>query len=273
VPSLARQAAPLAAVARLLHEHGLPTGRLETWKDGSNLLVRPVPAPVIVRIATFTGRVRGDPTPYLAREVALVSWLHARGAPVMGPPDVMPPGPFLLDGWGMAAFRFEDHRGAVPSPRDTLGALDDLHAAMAGYPGALPVLGPATGDLDLALAFAERSGILPADRTAGLRAERDRLVAALLTHDPDLRPQHGDAFPRNTVVSERGIVWIDFEDACLGSRLWDLGTLALWTGDDGVRAEAEHRHGADAVATAMALRRVQGTVWNALHRARVDRGW
>ena len=127
--SLDRHAAAFGAVRTLLAAHGLPGDRLETWKDGSNLLVRPVPAPVILRVATFTGRIRRDPMPYLEREVALVTWLASRGAPVMAPADVMPPGPFLVDGWGIAAWRFMDHRPGVdararrrPSRRSTSSA-------------------------------------------------------------------------------------------------------------------------------------------------------
>ena len=40
--SLDRHAATFGAVRSLLAAHGLPGDRLETWKDGSNLLVRPV---------------------------------------------------------------------------------------------------------------------------------------------------------------------------------------------------------------------------------------
>ena len=68
--ALDRHASAIEAVRRLLSAHGLPADRLECWKDGSNLLLRPVPAPVILRVATFTGRIRRDPMPYLEREVA-----------------------------------------------------------------------------------------------------------------------------------------------------------------------------------------------------------
>src|SRR5689334_9073595 len=162
--TLDRHSHAYAAVRSLLEEHGIRADRLETWKDGSNLLVRPVPAPVILRVATFTGRVRGDPMPYLEREVALVSWLAERGAPVMPPADVMPPGPFRVDGWGIAAFGFVRHApGAVPTPDATLAALDELRAVIREYPGPLPAYGPAAGDLDRALGFPLEAGILTRD--------------------------------------------------------------------------------------------------------------
>jgi hypothetical protein len=273
--ALDRHAAAFGAVRTLLAAHGIPGDRLETWKDGSNLLVRPVPAPLILRVATFTGRIRRDPMPYLDREVALVSWLAARGAPVMAPADVMPAGPFLVDGWGIAAWRFVDHRpGVIPDPVETLAALDELRAVMRGYPGELPVYGPAAADLDLALDHALETGILGPAAVEVMRRRRDLLLARVRALDPALEPQHGDAFPRNTVTSRAGsVTWIDLEDACLASPSWDLAVLVRYTGDPTVRAAAEARVGRAVLDTAIALRGVQGEVWNALHDARVARGW
>lgn len=265
---------PLAAVARLATRYGLPADRLDVMKDGSNLLVHLAPAPVVLRVTTFTARIRGNPLPYLEREVALVSWLAAAGAPVMAPADVMPPGPHVVNGWAMAAWRFVAHEpGVVPSAAATLGALDELHAVMRGYPGELPLLGPATSDLDLALRFALAEQILGTAAVAELTTRRDALVDELLVMDGTRHAQHGDAFPRNTLVTSGGIVWIDFEDACLGSPLWDLATLVRSAPDDALRREIARRHGEDRLAIAIALRQVQVDVWQALHDARAARGW
>jgi hypothetical protein len=273
--SIDRHATAYRAVRTLLAAHGLPGDRLETWKDGSNLLVRPHGAPVILRVATFTGRVRRDPMPYLEREVALVTWLASRDAPVMPPADAMPPGPFRVDGVGIAAWRFVDHRpGVIASPTAALAALDRLRAVLREYPGELPAYGPVTGDLDLALAFALEAGILAPSSVDDVRRRRDVLLSRLRALDPALEPQHGDAFPRNTVTDLAGTVtWIDLEDACRASPAWDLAVLVRHTGDAGVRAAAEARVGRDVLDTAIALRGVQGEVWNALHDARVARGW
>lgn len=273
--ALDRHAGAFAAVRTLLAAHGLPGDRLETWKDGSNLLVRPVPAPVILRVATFTGRIRRDPMPYLAREVELVTWLASRDAPVMAPSDVMPPGPFLVDGWGIAAWRFVDHQpGVIPSPMPTLMALDQLRAVLRGYPNELPAYGPAAADLDLALDYAQEAAILGAAAVEAVRRRRDVLLSRLRALDPTIEPQHGDAFPRNTVTTPAGrVTWIDLEDACLASPSWDLAVLVRHTGDPAVHGAAEARVGREVLDTAIALRGIQGEVWNALHDARVARGW
>jgi Ser/Thr protein kinase RdoA (MazF antagonist) len=138
----------------------------------------------------------------------------------------------------------------------------------------LPLLGPATDDLDRALAFAVDEAILPAAEAAALRGRRDALVRRLLAADAALVPQHGDAFPRNTVVGRDGrVTWIDLEDACLGSRAWDYAVLARSTDDPGVRAAALAAVGHEAFDVATELRVIQAGVWAALHDARLARGW
>ena len=76
---------PLEAAAALADEHRLRYDEVEVLKHGSNLLVRLAPAPVVLRIATFTALIRDDPLPYLEREVSLVSYLASVGASVMRP--------------------------------------------------------------------------------------------------------------------------------------------------------------------------------------------
>jgi hypothetical protein len=265
----------LSAARRLADEHGLPVDRLVVLKDGSNLLVHVGRTPVVLRAATLTAHVRGDPVPCLARERDLVGWLASVGAPVMRPSAELPPGPHLVDGWAISAWTYVDHvAGAVPTTAETLGALDVLHDAMRGYPGELPLLGPMRDDLDAACAFAVDQGILPAGHVDDIRSRRDRLVEELLAADPDIVPQHGDAFPRNALLTPNGIVWIDFEDCCAGPRLWDLGTMLRQApSDERVTAEIVRRYGREAVEVAIALRSLQLEVWSALHEARVERGW
>src|SRR6185436_9725131 len=129
-------------------------------------------------------------------------------------------------------------------------------------------------DLDLAFGYALDAGILDAAAVDALRGRRDTLLARLRALDPTLEPQHGDAFPRNTVVDRAGqVTWIDLEDACLASAAWDLAVLARSTGDAAVRAAAEARVSREVLDTAIALRVVQADVWNTLHDARLARGW
>jgi RimJ/RimL family protein N-acetyltransferase len=264
---------PIDAAVALGRAHGLEVDEPRILKDGSNVVVQLAPAPVVVRVATFTARIRHDPRPWLEREATLVQALAEDGAAVMGPSPLVPVGPHEIDGWWMTAWALVEHDpGAVPAPMDALRALDRLHAAIAALAPMpeLPLLVPAVDDLDLAIAFARDAGLLSDDRSARLATERDVALADLLAETSDRRPLHGDAFPRNSLVGRRGIVWIDLEDCCSGPAAWDDATLLRRTRDPDVERVLVGRYGRPALDAAIRLRGVQEEVWTILHDARRD---
>jgi hypothetical protein len=265
---------PLEAAAALAAEHRVRFDDLVILKDGSNLSVHLAPAPVVLRVATFTARIRREPLIWLQREVDLVTWLADVGASVMAPSDLVPVGPHVVGGWAITAWRYVDHRpGIVPDGQATLQALDELHEVLRGYPGALPLLNPAGDDLDRAIAFGLGQELLSAAQVEDLRVRRDAAFAELVAISSDRQALHGDAFPRNSLVTERGVVWIDFEDCCSGPVIWDHATLLRRiddnsTGNRAAAARIRARHGDDALRAALVVRGLQEEVWNLLHDAR-----
>ena len=262
---------PLAAVARLAATHRVRFDELIVLKDGSNLVVHLAPAPVVVRVATFTALIRLDPLPWLEREARLVSYLASIGAAVMSPSDLLPVGPHVVGGWAMSAWRYVDHRpGETPDDRSALAALDELHEAMRGYTGELPLLNPAADDLDRAIAFAVGQGLFSPDQADDIRGRRDGRFAEVVAAASDRQALHGDAFARNSLVTDAGIVWIDFEDCCSGPLVWDHAILYRRLEDEAVAAIIRRRHPPDALEAAVALRTLQADVWTVLHDARAD---
>jgi len=262
---------PLAAALALGRAHGIVSEEPVVLKDGSNVVVHLAPAPVVVRVATLTARIRRDPTPWLEREVALVTALAAAGAAVMRPSSLISPGPHAVDGWQMTAWAYLDHvPGAAPDAGATLVALDELHRVMATLtdPPGMPLLVPATVDLDVATAFAVRCGLLEAGRATALLADRDATLAEVLAETADRGPLHGDAFPRNSLMTPHGIVWIDLEDCCSGPVVWDDATLLRRTKDPEVERVFLARHGRALLDAAIWLRGLQEEVWNLIHDAR-----
>jgi hypothetical protein len=262
---------PLAAALSLGRSHAIVSEDPVVLKDGSNVVVHLAPAPVVVRVATLTARIRGDPKPWLEREVALVTALAAAGAAVMRPSQLVPPGPHVVDGWQMTAWEYLDHEpGAAPDAGATLIALDELHRVMAALsdPPPLPLLVPATVDLDVATAFAVRSGLLDESRAAELIADRDATLTEVIARTTDRGVLHGDAFPRNSLLTPRGIVWIDLEDCCSGPVVWDDATLLRRTRDPDVERAFVARHGRSLLDAAIRLRGLQEEVWNLIHDAR-----
>ncbi len=272
-PTVTGHGSPVDAALAFAAAHGLETAAPRVLKDGSNVVVHLAPSPVVVRVATFTARIRHDPRPWLEREVALVTALADAGGPVMAPSPLVPPGPHAVDGWWLTAWAFVDHDPAdAPDPVTALATLDRLHAAIAALPSppALPLLVPAVDDLDLALAFAQDTGLLSTARAGRLAAARDIALTDLLAETSDRGLLHGDAFPRNSLIGPAGIVWIDLEDCCSGPRVWDDATLLRRTRDPDVERVVVDRHGRAAVDAAFRLRGVQEEVWTILHDARRD---
>jgi hypothetical protein len=262
---------PLDAAVALGRQHGIRVDEAHVLKDGSNLLVHLRPAPVVIRVATFTAWVRTDPVPYLRREVELTRALTDAGAPVAPASELLPPGPHVVDGWAMSATAFVEHEpGVVPSGQATLVALDELHRYLRRQAVHLPLLGPARDDLDLAWAALVRAGLLADAAVVVRRGERDRLVEELLAAAPEIQPLHGDAFPRNSLLGPGGVVWIDFEDACTGPVAWDHAVLIRQGRAPDLEPILRERDGDRAIDAAMALRGLQGEAWSLLHEARAS---
>jgi Ser/Thr protein kinase RdoA (MazF antagonist) len=172
---------------------------------------------------------------------------------------------------GRCARGYVDHHvGVVPDGSSTFAALDELHEALGGYPGELPLLNPAADDLDRAIAFGAGQGLLSPAQAEDTRSRRDSLFVALTAAAPDRQALHGDAFPKNSLVTDRGIVWIDFEDCCSGPVIWDHATLLRRVDDDAIAATIRLRHGPDALQLALDLRGLQEEVWTVLHDARQE---
>jgi hypothetical protein len=259
---------PMDAAIALGTRFGLTPLRPTVLKDGSNLIVRLDPHPVVVRVATVTAWARVDPRPYLEREVRLATALVDAGAHVVPPSPLIPPGPHEVVGWWMTAVAAVEHDDVVPSATDCLVALDRLHEILRGLELDLPFLGPAIDDLELVWVALRRAGLIDQPAVDRRRRQRDRLVADLVAEDPRRQPLHGDAFPRNSLVTSGGIAWIDFEDACLGPVAWDHAVMIRQGGDPTIEPGLRRRDGDAAIDAALALRALQAEAWTLVHDLR-----
>jgi Ser/Thr protein kinase RdoA (MazF antagonist) len=231
------------------------------------------------RTDLLPGQLSGNPW-RLVNELALASWLAARGAPVVppaGPGDALPAGPHHVDGLTLTIWR---RAGPVPPPIATPECfgqvLAELHAVAAGYPDAarLAPLGPAVADLAPVVGVLEREGVLPAALLDRLR-EACRDVAAELLDGADRSgwlALHGDAHPRNLLALDGRMVWNDLEDCCFGPVEWDLATmlsmLALTDPAGAAGSAALRAYGRDAADPALLPylrgRTLERAVWTAV---------
>lgn len=192
------------------------------------------PAPVVARVPTLTARVRRPIEAWLERELAVVSYLVARGAPVVPPSSVLPPGPHHHDGLAMTFWHYvEPDASRTVTVAETGRMLGELHAVLREYPGELPLLAPPLEDIPSCLEMLDRDNVnaIDAGDISMLRAAHDRIAPRLRALGGPLQPVHGDAHIGNIIPTAQGLLWNDFEDVSLGPVAWDLYSLAMCGAD------------------------------------------
>jgi hypothetical protein len=210
--------AGVAAAIAMGDRFGLPTGAPTVLHFKSNVLVRL--GPVVARVPGTTRFARPDPAGWLARDVALSKHLTERDVLVVSPTTDPPAGPHFANGLPVTLWHYTPHEpGDTLSPREVATSLARVHAALAGYPGELPELGP-VHDLRVLL---DRHGHAMGGAAPRLREELERVAAALPADEP--RPLHGDAHRGNVIATAAGPCWLDFEDTWRGPLGWDLAVL------------------------------------------------
>ena len=171
-----------------------------------------------------------DAAERLSRELAVARYLTEKGAPVGPPSAIIPAGPYFRDKFGMTLWQFVPH---TPVDEDNpahvtaaAAALSHVHRMLADYPGWLPSF---RTKIDKCRLLLEGRSSLPsladADREFLLTAY-DRIIRAMDSLPIELVPIHGDAGLHNVLMAAAGARYIDFEDASLGPREWDVGCFS-----------------------------------------------
>jgi hypothetical protein len=211
------------------------------------------PAPVVARVATSMPKLRRPISAWLEREIAVTTYLSEMGAPVVEPSRELPPGPHERDGfWTSFWTHVEPDPYRTPTTDDCSAMLVDLHAALRSYPSDLPILG--ADDIPRGLELLEKIGDVLGKADANLlRAAAERLCPLWEAPGGEVQPLHGDVHPGNLISTrDGGLVWIDFEDVCLGPVEWDLATIM----DPGAVA-MHHRPDPELLARCTELRALQ----------------
>lgn len=242
----------LRAAEQVAEAHGIHVSAAEVVADGSNLLVHLGPAPLLARVATTTALLRRPVSEWLGRDVSVAAYLHAQGAAVVPPTDLMPPGPHRYDGYTLSFWQWVEHDQAAVATTEEAGVmLRDLHQAMAGYQppgrqGELPLL-EIFNEITRWLRFLETRRVLSGGELIQLRETHWRLAETLRyggrAAGHAVQPIHGDAHRRNLLKTKRGWLWTDFEDACSGPVAWDIACLVR-TAPEGIEAAVRAYPGA-----------------------------
>jgi hypothetical protein len=200
---------------------GLEVRSTEIIAAGYSVRVLLQPAGVVSRVVTEGRVLRGEPLPWLEREVRVARHLATAGAAVVPPAEMA--GPYRSCGVDVTLWQWVPPQPLEVSPALFATILFDLHEHLASYAGDLPVLvGPLT-DIRAALLLSD---------DATLHRAAARLVPEAL--EWPRRPLHGDAHTGNVLGTSGRPLWLDFEDACLGPVEWDLSSRTVT--DEAARA-------------------------------------
>ena len=244
----------MAAATALARDNGLRVEEPAVLNDLFSMMVHLRPAPVVARVATCMPKLRAPIEPWLEREISVTTFLAERGAPVVPPSRELRPGPHERDGFWVSFWTYvRQDPDRTPTAADCSAMLVDLHAALRTYPGALPNL--CADDVPRGLELLHRAGgdVLAAADADRVRAAAERLRPLWERPGVDGRPLHGDAHPGNLIATrDGGLVWVDFEDVCLGPVEWDLASMM-----DDEAVAANHRPDPELMARCTELRALQ----------------
>jgi hypothetical protein len=223
----AREGSSLAAAQAVARAHGVACDEAVRIAAGSNVLVHLKPAPVVARVMTGTAVLHRDIERWLAREIAVGAFLAERTDLVVPPTDILPPGPHEHDGLWMTLWTFvpHDEQAPPPEPQELGRSLRGLHAALAEFRGDLAPLSEVRDWLGRLLAELRPSPLLTRRDIDWLRFELDALTPAVFESSLSAQPLHGDASMSNLLRTDRGLVWNDLEDVCVGPVAWDISGL------------------------------------------------
>jgi hypothetical protein len=207
-------------VARRL---GIHAKQAVVVKDWNNTIIRLAPAGIVAKVGT--SHFRDAQLESLDREVAVAAHLAERGAPVVPPTRVVPPGPHRWRELKLTLWQYvEPLPGARPSAAAMAEAITRVHEALADFEGVLP---------DFTLELDDASRLLQPDHSPALATADRRFLSrvvndihvALATLKGDWRPLHGSPHDANWHPSADGLLLLDFETACCGPLEWDLAAL------------------------------------------------
>ena len=216
----------LAAAQAVARHNGVACDRAERISAGSNSLVHLKPAPVVARMMSGTAFLHDDAEKWLAREVAVGSFLAERGELIVPPSEILPPGPHHQDGLWMTMWKFVPHDTQAPLEPGELGrSLRRLHEALAAFPGNLTPLSGIRDWLERLLAELRPSSALSQQDIDSLRSGLEALTPTVFDSSLPVQPLHGDASMSNVLRTDSGLLWNDLEDVCAGPVAWDVAGI------------------------------------------------
>jgi hypothetical protein len=218
----------LRAARAVLAAHELPCEDAVVLPGGSNVLVHLKPTPVVARVMTATAVLHDDVERWLVREVTVGAFLAGRDLAVR-PARPLPPGPHQRDGLWMTLWDYVPHdvHGILHGARELGDSLRQLHAALAEFAGDLEPLPRAREGTARLLDELKPAAWLSSSDIESLRGSLHELVPLVFDSSRPAQALHGDAGIGNLLRTDKGVLWNDLEDVCVGPVAWDVAGLVV----------------------------------------------
>lgn len=215
------------AALTVAEKHGLREITPEVIRDRGNILVKLTPYPVVARIASRIDATRTHGSrEWLAREVAVLAHLTDVNAPAVHISSFVPPGPHQIGDLTLTFSEWvERDLSHTPDFYEIGRSLRELHTALQSYNGQkLPLLAP-VALLQHWLKLVAPTDWLCSEDLRFLETVYEHVERELLQTARPIQVLHGDAHDGNTLYTGRGLLWLDFEETCVGPVEWDLACL------------------------------------------------
>lgn len=215
----------IAAVSAVCRKLGLGEVAPTVLKKAHHTTLLIAPLTIVARVQSAERRTVAQER--ATRELAVTRHLAGRNAPVLAPLPDERAGPHVVGSSIVTLWPFVEHGRTADDADAPLAAttLASVHGSLLDYAGELP---PYTQALDrcwCAITDDEASGALSRDDRELLKMQYRRLRHEVEAMAGVPVPLHGDVHLGNLLISPRGPLWTDFEDACLGPREIDIAGL------------------------------------------------
>ncbi|MFY7817772.1 MAG: phosphotransferase enzyme family protein [Akkermansiaceae bacterium] len=212
----------IIAACDCLRRHGIEPDRSEVLQDAHTIVVR-LTRSLVARIVTDTQGPRQGTT-WFTRETAIAAHLTEHRAPIIPLHLDTPPKAHVQNGFVMNFWQYVTLIDAQPDPIAIGASLAQCHQILATFPEPLPAL----GILHESCGILEQQSVrdaLPRDTIRMLLRHLCQSIEILSTLPHQVL--HGDAHPGNLMMTTRGLLWTDWEDAFSGPIEWDLASV-IW---------------------------------------------
>ena len=225
--TLERRTLAIRAAQSIARDYGIPSSAPRILKDTNHTIVHLWPSPIVAKVSTK--KIFRCRSSSLEKEVNVAGLLASSGAPVVQPATSPPPGPHHVDGLDLTFWNYCEADATHPIHSQELGkALRAVHDTLDNLRGSLPTL-PSfkmqLDEVDELLRSPTAVPQLPTEDRVFLRSLHRTVVEDIDAKVVENRPLHGECGPHQTLSTSTGLVWLDFEAACLGPREWDLAGL------------------------------------------------